>query len=116
MPIEIITYKIKDIINLLDVPEIFYEINKYLIFFNINEEIIDSNELNESFAFNSIKKLIIAIAKMKKEKIYEDYKIFVNNKINGKDDITKNNIIKLLIDNNYNINLNMNYIYYESDI
>ena len=34
--LEIITYKIKDIINLLNVPEIFYEINKYLIFFNIN--------------------------------------------------------------------------------
>ena len=100
--LEKITDKMKEIYNEINIPEILFEINKFLVYFNINEEILESSNINEYNAINIIKKLISSIAINKKENIYKDYNIYINNKINGQDGIIKKNLIKSLIDNNIN--------------
>ena len=98
----IITNKMKDIYKEINVPEILFEINKFLVHFNINEEIIKSENINENDEFFTLKNLVSSIALFKKESIYNDYIIYINNKINGQDGIMQNNLIKLLIDNSIN--------------
>ena len=97
--LEIITNKMNNIVNKLNVPEIFFEINKFYVNYNINIEKIKEKKSGEFILFSRIKKIIISILEIKKEKIYEDYKMFINSKINGKDGIPEKNIIKSIIDN-----------------
>ena len=97
----IINHKKKDIFNKVNIPELLFEINKFLIYYNINEEKLKSKDINDIISFSEIRKMISLIVTIKKEKIYEDYNYFINKSMNGQEGAIKNNLIKLLIDENF---------------
>ena len=69
----IINQTIKDIYNKLNINEIFKEIHLFLIEFEINHPDLEYNNKKEKNIVESIRGLIIELAKAKKDSIIDDY-------------------------------------------
>jgi hypothetical protein len=95
--LDIIKHNMKDICDKINVPEVLYKVNTFLVDYSKNQPKIQLQKIINNNLFITIKELVSEIVEIRKEKIIKDYNIYMNIKNEGKEDIIHDKNIKIWI-------------------